>query len=193
MLCQNCHKNEATIHIQQIVNGGAQSIHLCEECASKKVMDMPELQGFNLAEMLFNIAGKVADAVKDSADDEHVCEKKLVCPVCGWDSERFRKTGYVGCPDCYSAFAPVISGMLKNMHRGDKHLGKIPLFVSGPGRAGREIALLRREIEALRKEQELKIRAEDYEAAAVLRDRIQELERKIKVNGDGHDAGGPDQ
>ena len=62
MLCQNCHENEATIHVQQIVNGKIQVFHLCEKCAAKKGIEAPDLDDFNLAEMLFDIAGKVVKA-----------------------------------------------------------------------------------------------------------------------------------
>ena len=188
MQCQNCHKNEATIHVQQIVDGKIQSYHLCEECAAKKGADDPELQGFNLAEVLFDIAGKVAHAA-----GEHLPEPEQkndddgsssVCPECGWTLQQFRKTGYLGCPACYQAFAPLVSNLLKNMHRGEKHLGKIPLSAGAEQRKGHEKRLMNREVEQLRKELEEKIRQEEYEEAAVLRDRIQELNRKIQETGE---------
>ncbi|MBO4647521.1 MAG: UvrB/UvrC motif-containing protein [Lentisphaeria bacterium] len=190
MLCQNCHKKEATIHVQQIVDGHIHSIHLCEECAAKKNGEVPELQDFNLAEVLFDIAGKVAHAVKQPlegpdgsapapADAE---EPVSTCPSCGRTAQQFRKTGYLGCPECYKTFAPQISGMLKNLHRGERHLGKVPLSADAQERKGRDSALLNREIERLRRELEEKIRQEAYEDAAVLRDRIQELSRKMREN-----------
>ena len=32
MLCQNCHKNPATIHLFANVNGHRQEIDLCQDC-----------------------------------------------------------------------------------------------------------------------------------------------------------------
>jgi len=187
MLCQNCHQKEATIHVQQIVDGHIHSIHLCEECAAKKNGEVPELGNFNLAEVLFDIAGKVAHAVKQPSDgpaeSAEAEEPVSTCPRCGWTAQQFRKTGYLGCPECYRTFAPQISGMLKNLHRGERHLGKVPLSAGAQERKGRDSALLNREIERLRRELEEKIRQEAYEDAAVLRDRIQELSRKIRENG----------
>ncbi|MBO4631220.1 MAG: UvrB/UvrC motif-containing protein [Lentisphaeria bacterium] len=183
MLCQHCHKNEATIHVQQIVDGQIQSYHLCEGCASKNGAGVPELEGFNLAEVLFDIAGKVAgagdspDAGKDGSDED---SSATVCPGCGWTLQQFRKTGYLGCPECYQTFAPQVAGLLKNMHRGERHLGKIPVSSGTEQRRGHELALLNREIENLRKELDEKIRSEEYEQAAVLRDRIQDLSRKLR-------------
>lgn len=182
MLCQNCHKNEATIHVQQIVDGKIKSLHLCETCASEK--DAGEAMGFNLAEVLFDIAGKVAEAVDCGTHETREPAVDQVCEKCGWTLEKFRKTSYLGCPACYQAFESQIGAMLKNMHRGDHHLGKIPLSAGAELHKGHEAALLNREIERLRKEQEEKIRREEYEEAAVLRDRIQELERKLR-SGEG--------
>ena len=189
MLCQNCHKNEATIHIQQIVNGHIKSIHLCEECAAKKNGgDDPE--EFNLAEVLFDIAGKVANAAASSAqkkdaddDPDSGTEPDVVCPKCGWTLSRFRKTAYLGCPDCYKVFSVLVDGILKNMHRGVQHLGKIPLSAGREKCKSHELLLLKREIDRLQGELEEKIRREEYESAAVLRDRIRELERKIDESG----------
>src|SRR5699024_7506962 len=35
MLCQNCHKNEATIHLYTSVNGQRTEINLCQDCYQK--------------------------------------------------------------------------------------------------------------------------------------------------------------
>lgn len=183
MLCQNCHKNEATIHVQQIVNGHVQAFHLCEACA-KKHGDAAGEDGFNLAEVLFDIAGKVANAAAPAEKEASEPETDLVCPQCGRTLQQFRKTAYLGCPGCYQAFAPLIEGMLKNMHRGDRHLGKIPGNAPPRQRKSHERMLLQREIGRLQSELEEKIRSEEYEAAAVLRDRIRELERKVRESGE---------
>ena len=189
MLCQNCHENEATIHVQQIVNGKVHSVHLCAKCAAEKGIETPDLDDFNLAEVLFDIAGKVAKASHSvpSGDskktDAEPRETEVVCPHCGWSHQQFRKTGYLGCPRCYQIFAPLIDGMLKNIHRGDRHVGKIPLSADAAQREGHETALLKRELEMLRKEQEEKIRMEDYEAAAVLRDKIRKLSASLRKKG----------
>ena len=188
MLCQNCHENEATIHVQQIVNGKVQVFHLCEKCAAEKGIEAPELDDFNLAEMLFDIAGKVVKATQtvsgeSKKNEESESRREVVCPHCGWTYQQFRKTGYLGCPGCYQVFAPLLEGMLKNIHRGDRHLGKIPLSAGAGQRKGHETALIKRELEMLRKEQEEKIRTEDYEAAAVLRDKIQALEASLRKKG----------
>ena len=74
--------------------------------------------------------------------------------------------------------------MLKSMHRGVKHFGKSPLSAGTEVRSGHERILLNRELEQIRNELEDKIRKEEYEDAAVLRDRIRELDRKIRESGE---------
>ena len=183
MLCQHCHKNEATIHVQQIVDGHVQAYHLCEECASKNAAG--DSGDFNLAEVLFDIADKVAGAAAEQQEKEDSSGDAVsVCPECGWSLQRFRKTGYLGCPECYKAFAPLIAPLLKSMHRGVKHVGKIPQSAGTGLRKGHERILLNRELERIRNELEEKIRKEEYEEAAVLRDRIRELDRKIRESGE---------
>ena len=39
MLCQICKANPATIHIQEIANGEATTLHICAECARKRNID----------------------------------------------------------------------------------------------------------------------------------------------------------
>ena len=180
MLCQNCHENEATVHIQKIVDGQVTSFHLCEACAAKKGSDDPDLPELNLAEVLFDLAGKAVTAAAKPEKDEE--QGIIVCPECGWSLEQLRKTGYMGCPGCYETFGPLIHGMLKNMHRGDRHAGKIPLSAGPRAVKNRKIMMLQREIEQLRKDLDEKVRREEYEDAAVLRDRIQELERQLSGN-----------
>ena len=125
MLCQICNKNPATIHVQEIINGEKKVFHLCAECAAKKAETEPILQSFNLAEMLYNFASENAQENTDGAE-EPVPVASVKCAACGWDTERFRKTGRLGCPDCYLVFSEVLSGVLENMHRGCTHLGKVP-------------------------------------------------------------------
>ena len=191
MLCQNCHKNEATIHVQEIVNGHIKSFHLCEACAAKKNGGSEDPDEFNLAEVLFDIAGKVANAAVSSSgkaepddDSKTAAQPDVVCPKCGWTLRQFRKTAYLGCPECYQVFSVLVDGMLKNIHRGVQHVGKIPVSAGREQCKNHEQLLLKREIDRLQGELEEKIRREEYESAAVLRDRIQELNRKIGESGE---------
>ena len=97
MLCQKCKKNEATIHMTQIVNGNKREIHLCEECAamSQGVKVIPIV---TLDQWLNHIIS-AAHAGLTAEEDEHVC------PDCGITYGEFRSGGRLGCPACYQPLA----------------------------------------------------------------------------------------
>jgi len=173
MLCKICNKNPATIHIQEIINGEKKSLHICAECAAKKSQNDPVLQGFNLAEMLYNLSGQIDMAQDEEHKDEALspdAQNLLVCEDCGWDTAKFRKTGRLGCAKCYLVFRDILASALKNMHRGAMHVGKRP-----GGENNREAGKLMLEIMNLQKELDELVQREEYEKAAVVRDKINAL------------------
>jgi len=102
----------------------------------------------------------------------------LKCPSCGFTQADFKKTGRLGCAECYMTFAEGLEGLLKSMHKGTKHLGKVPQ----PMQQHKDYA------EKLGKLQQLLEKAvadEDFEQAAVLRDEIKQAREKF----DGHTTG----
>jgi protein-arginine kinase activator protein McsA len=101
----------------------------------------------------------------------------LVCPKCGWDSVKFRKTGRLGCSGCYSTFGEILSSALSNMHRGRLHIGKIP-GSEGLTR-GAEGGKSMMELLRLQKELENLVKNEEYEEAARVRDRISALKTEV--------------
>ena len=50
----------------------------------------------------------------------------MSCPVCGFDESRLAKSLQLGCPACYTTFAPHIATFLPRLHRGLTHTGKQP-------------------------------------------------------------------
>ncbi len=181
MLCDWCKKNEATIHIQEIVGSEKKSVHICGACAAEKAHDksgMP-LGPFNLAEMLYNLTAKHSAAggePRGEADDRE-SGKLSRCPRCAWSIDDLRKKGRLGCPFCYEYFKPILAGALANMHRGELHVGKRPGEVA-PG-SDADVSRLRLELLADTRELEAVISREEYERAAVLRDRIAEIKQRL--------------
>jgi protein arginine kinase activator len=169
MLCQKCKKNEATIHMTQIVNGNKREIHLCEECAamSQGVKVIPIL---TLDQWLNHIISAVHAGIEE-AEEEHVC------PDCGITYGEFRTGGRLGCPACYDAFAQPLEAVIKRLHGGHHHTGKMPQHVD------QDIAL-KRKITELQEKLDQAIKTEAYEDAAKLRDQIKELEL-AQGGGDG--------
>ena len=178
MLCDRCKKNEATIHVKKVTNGKIEAIHLCAECAREdEEQGQLGALGFNLAEVLFNIGGIEEFAPHMAAAPAEKEKESFSCPDCGWTMEKLQKSnGMLGCPGCYKSFAPVINDAFARIQRGKVHLGKKP----GDTRPLRSAAALRLEIARGKKELAELVRREEYERAAVCRDKINELNRQLE-------------
>jgi protein arginine kinase activator len=48
------------------------------------------------------------------------------CPNCGYTLAELRRTGRLGCAQCYGPFAPLLAPQLPLLHRGTRHHGKVP-------------------------------------------------------------------
>ncbi|PYL64424.1 MAG: excinuclease ABC subunit B, partial [Verrucomicrobia bacterium] len=94
------------------------------------------------------------------------------CPVCGFSQADFKKTGRLGCSECYVTFAEGLGSLLKAMHKGTEHVGKFP------ERAQRTVALNHR-MRALTENLQKAVADENYETAASLRDQIRLLENEL--------------
>lgn len=158
MFCDVCQTKEATVFLTQIVEGKMQKVNLCEGCSKEKGVNDPT--GFALADLLLGL-GAAQEIGKNPAGER--------CPVCGFSQADFKKTGRLGCSGCYDAFAEGLSGMLRNMHRGTVHVGKVPARLAAARTRQRELAALEADLEKAVKE-------EQFEQAASLRDRIRQLQ-----------------
>ncbi len=95
------------------------------------------------------------------------------CPVCGHTYADFRRTGKIGCSECYNTFREPIAQTLRQIHTDTAHKGKIP------SKSGEELKLKRR-YESLKEELAAAVRNEDYEKAAKLHKQIREIENGVK-------------
>jgi protein arginine kinase activator len=171
MLCEKCKKKEAKINLIAIVNGQKHEIWLCEDC-EKDISSIPffssmgqditlPLQGI-LTGVLSNI-----DSTQVNIDSNTI--KEIVCSNCGLTYDEFKKTGKLGCSDCYEEFKVVLEPRIKSLQAGVKHIGKIPNM------KGKEL-LIRRKLKSLKQELPKLIVHEEYERAAIVRDEIKILE-----------------
>ncbi|MFH0877115.1 MAG: UvrB/UvrC motif-containing protein [Candidatus Omnitrophota bacterium] len=172
MLCNLCHKNQATVHLTEIVDNQMNELHLCDDCARKKSMQME--QQFGLSDLL---AGLVDYGKQFGAPGAGGAEKEgviLQCSRCGLTYEDFRKIGRLGCGECYSAFARHLAPLLKRIHGASQHLGKTPSqFVETSAKMPKTKAT---EIATLKTQLQKAIEDEEFEEAARLRDAIKEAE-----------------
>ena len=170
MQCDICGKKKATVHLTEIVDEQMSEMHLCEECARQKSVQME--QQFGLADLLAGLS-QAAPTTKESK------EGALKCSGCGLNYEDFRKFGRLGCSQCYVFFQEHLAGLLRKIHGSNRHLGKAP-------HAFKEQALTpvstsaalstSDSLEDLKKHLRSAIVAEDFEKAAMLRDKIKNLE-----------------
>jgi protein arginine kinase activator len=125
--------------------------------------DFDDVPGFSLGKLLSSFFEE-PQQVRQKSDE-------LKCDRCGLTFPRFTETGRFGCSNCYDAFKGQLDPMLRRIHGKTYHVGKVP------HRSGSEIRL-RNEINRLKRELQEAINAEEYERAAVIRDRIKEIEQK---------------
>ena len=158
MLCDVCKTNPATVFLTQIVDGKMQKINLCKPCSKEKGIDDP--LNFELADQFLGL-GEALEIEKGGASRK--------CPACGFSQADFKKTGRLGCANCYETFSDGLESLLKAMHKGTSHVGKIP------ARLERTI-LFNARMKTLQQDLAKAVADEKYEAAAEIRDRIKLLE-----------------
>ncbi len=170
MKCQICHKNEANIIFTQIVNNEKEVLHICSDCAKKKgisvTIEKPSQPKGN--PLIGSLTGGVADHDEKNIPD-------LTCDVCGLTFADFKRIGLFGCDNCHKAFGEHIPTLLKQIHGTAVYNGKNPGELSEEGEKIQQLKSLRARLQHC-------IETEDYERAAVLRDKIAALESKSLEN-----------
>ena len=155
MLCDECKKNQATVHTISKINGVTTERHLCAACNKKYMSPMMKLS--NIGDLFSNFTG-LFEPKRES----------IICPKCGTTSDDFLETGYVGCPNCYKEFASIILPAVQKMQNAVQHVGKLP---DGTAKEQSELTRLKQELGKA-------IEREEFEQATVLRDKIRKLETK---------------
>jgi protein arginine kinase activator len=161
MLCDVCKCNDATVFLTQIQEGKMMKVNLCEACSREKGVEDPK--SFALADLLLGIGA--SEEIEKGASTQK-------CPVCGFTQADFKKTGRLGCSSCYDTFGEGLGSLLKAMHKGTEHVGKIP------ERAQRVLKLNDR-MRTLNESLQKAVAEENYESAASLRDQIKQLEDEL--------------
>lgn len=180
MKCDVC-ENEATVFLTQIINGQMTTVNLCESCSKAK--GVTEETGFGLAEAF------LTPSQRSGTDSMEV-----VCDSCGFTASQLKKIGRMGCPECYTAFREGLDGLLRNMHKGTRHVGKRPsrqeaatpqapprqraVVVQEPPPEPVPVAAPPLDISKLRADLDLAVSEERYEDAARLKAEIERLQPK---------------
>lgn len=159
MLCSICKEKPATVHLTQIVGDKMQKLDLCEECAKAKGVNDPS--GFALADLMLGLGA--SQEIEQAAGGA-----ELKCPRCGFSQADFKKSGRLGCPECYKTFAEGLEGLLKTMHKGTHHEGKVPEALRTSREQSDRLKLLQKKLAKA-------IEQEKFEEAAQLRDEIKQM------------------
>lgn len=188
MLCEKCKIREANIQYTEVVNGTKKEHHFCAQCA--KEMD------FGVYAAIFDgefPLGKLLSGLLGIEDKDQEPDKlhQILCPTCGTGYDEFVRDSRFGCADCYSVFGPLMEDSLKQLHGNLVHTGKTPVYqrqdsLDPAGQKNRRSAGVPLDPESAAKYEEIfqwdaklkeALRFEDYESAAVCRDKIRALKK----------------
>ncbi len=182
MLCEKCKIREANIQYTEVVNGVKKEHHFCAQCA--KEMD------FGVYAAIFDgefPLGKLLSGLLGIEDTEKGPDKlsQIACPTCGTSYSEFVKDSRFGCADCYSVFGPLMEDSIKQLQGSLMHTGKTPVYQrmdhmdqsQNPDEAGSDLSSHKDELFELDAMLKEALQFEDYETAAVCRDRIKELRK----------------
>ena len=157
MLCEECNVRPAEVTITTVIGGEKTVRHLCREC-------MKKYQNGDISSLMAAILSSMTPQKKESTDAD------TACPNCGMHISQFRKSGVLGCAECYQAFKEELRPLFTRIQGRTQHAGRRP--PSSPEEQERI-----RKMEELRKKLEDAVQAEEYEMAARYRDELKELQQ----------------
>lgn len=165
MLCDDCKRRPATVHIKKINNNQVVEKHLCQQCAqSNGEVNFSFDQQFSVHDFL---KGMFSHGIVEGAPPK----TQTGCTNCGMTYSDFSRTGRIGCSHCYSAFGQRLEPLLRRIHGASAHTGKLPLRTGTTLQRRQQIKQLRQQLDRL-------IVNEEYEQAAKVRDEIRTLEKE---------------
>ena len=168
MKCDFC-DSKASVFLTQLVEGQMKKVCLCNACAKERGVTDPT--GFSLADLLMGgpVGEGKAIAVGAPVPMPH---GQGTCTACGFTLEDLRRVRRLGCSECYTTFRDELSPMIRGMHKGTSHHGKVPAGLM-------ERQVLRQRLEELQAKLDKAVAAESYEEAAGIRDEIRQLNESL--------------
>ncbi len=166
MNCERCQANPAVVHITEIKDNKKRTINLCEQCAREiQAGGFGFLPQFNLHNFMAGLFSNYSTSFAPVAP-----EKK--CSTCGLSESQFAATGLLGCGDCYGHFGDTLNPIYRRIHGATRHIGKVPERTNAKVKISKEIDKLKAKLQEA-------IELEEFEKAAVIRDQIKDLEKKM--------------
>ena len=90
MKCEVCGKKKATVHLTELIDEKVSELHICEDCAREKSVQME--QQFGLADLLAGLS----DFGKPMEEKPEEPQQILKCPNCSTTYQEFKKHGRLG-------------------------------------------------------------------------------------------------
>ncbi len=159
MKCQKCDKI-AIIHITEMIDDTPRELHLCLDHANEYLHSGKGFDDDGIA------------SLQETAD-ELVNDDFQLCPYCGHSFQDFRKSGKLGCGADYQIFRERLEPLIFGMHGALEHGGKRPQRLGEAAKIGPSIVRLRYDLQDA-------VEVEDYDRAALIRDRISSLEESVE-------------
>ena len=106
MLCQNCQKNEANMHMKRIINGSAAEVHLCTDCA--RSLGYGESFTLGFSDLFSDLLSRTEKSLSGNS--------VLRCSLCGKSFNDIAESGRVGCAECYVTFFDKLLPTLRKIH-----------------------------------------------------------------------------
>lgn len=163
MICPRCLKKEATVYFSRNINGKKEEYKVCEDCAK-------ELGFFGGSDLLFNINDFMSGFMSKGISSTLLTDK--ICPSCGTSINELSKTSKLGCSKCYEVFDSYLEPLMKRIHGNTHHTGKLPEHIDEKFKKQHELSSLKEDLKKA-------IAQENFEQAALLRDKIKEMEGQL--------------
>lgn len=177
MICEICKINPVKVKIVKMQNGKKEEKNLCEKCAKK--YENIEVKALKKKE-----ENEVSNLLKDEKNLNSILDemKDKVCETCGLDIKKFIDSGKIGCANCYVEFKDTIDFVIGKIQIKEDEIVK---EIEKPKNAVNEkIAIENREIKKLKRQLAKKLKNEEFEEAATIRDKIKLIESKQEVEND---------
>ncbi|AEJ19387.1 UvrB/UvrC motif-containing protein [Gracilinema caldarium] len=179
MLCDICGKREAIVFIHQVGIGENRELHLCSQCAYEH--GLQHLEG-DVGKALIELLKKIpidntplSESIETKGSMQSGKQKKKYpdrCPVCGNTIQDIKKTDLAGCETCWELYGELLLSSIKRQRSGVPYHGRFSVKLS-------KSMTLKMELEYLKQLLQTAVAMEDYEQAAIYRDKIRLLEQGV--------------
>lgn len=153
MMCQLCGERVATVCLNIDINGVKCKQYICEECAEKHRLK----EDVSPAAIL-----RIVKEIKRTEDNGGECPvdaKESKCSNCGMLYSEFLDKNALGCEHCYDEFADMLEPIIKAISKNKEEPARGTVNINSE--------LLKLQLQLKRA-----VEAENYEEAAILRDKI---------------------